>query len=141
MACCPLWLVAGLVLGATSAASPSAAPINELRGVVGDSVSISLPTKEGAQWEWRSSRGDWLFASPYRVRFQPMAASGRGAAEIWVFPLVRPGETLLEFAPSSISSTPSFDLSLLQRVRLHVLTPYEAQQHPLSDLLDALLIH
>lgn len=137
----PLWLMAGLVFTATSAASPSASPSNELRGVVGDSVSISLPAKEGKQWEWRSTRGDWLFSSPYRVKFQPMPASGRGPAEIWVFPLVRPGETLLEFAQSTMTASPSLDLANMQRVRLHVLTPYEAQQHPLSDLLDALLIH
>lgn len=132
------------LVGALLASPPGAAvpvPIHELRGVVGDTVSVSLPAKDGTHWEWRSTDHDELFSSPYHMRFQPSPSSKQGLAEIWVFPLMRPGETLLEFVQTPPTEGQGASLAPSQRVHLRILTPYEAQQHPLSYLLDALLIH
>lgn len=134
IACAVLtWL---LVASAGGAATPVEAPLPsayQLRGVVGHSISVALPTKQGYTWQWEAP-GKPLFAPPYRVSYVSLASP-----EIWTFRLVRPGRVTLSFKLVH-EGAPSESASESRTVELQVLTPYEAQQHPLSSMLDTLLL-
>ena len=135
------WLLSALIwlAGTNLVLAKPITALQELRGIVGDTVSVSLPTKGGVHWGWRSEGAGKFFALPYLMQFQPSSASSQIPMDVWVFPLIRPGSTVIEFLPT-VASTRA-QSKMVKRVRLHVLTPYEAQQYPLSQLLDALLIH
>lgn len=135
---------AALIIGLTLAASPARAaaptpleaPVQEgyhLRGVVGQSISVALPNREGHSWHWEAS-GKLLFALPYKVSYTALASP-----EIWTFPLVQPGTVTLVFklVPQGVTSKESPES---RKVELQVLTPYEAQQQPLASMLDTLLL-
>ncbi len=108
-----------------------AQPGYHLRGVVGHSISVSLPARAGYTWLWEAT-GRPLFAPPYKVTYQAMVSP-----EIWTFPLVRPGTITLSF---KLVADGKSETSETRTVELQVLTPYEAQQHPLASLLDTLLL-
>lgn len=133
-------MLAGLLLAASPAlavpATPLEAPAQEgysLRGVVGHSISVALPTRKGFSWQWEAT-GKTLFAPPYKVTYAAQASP-----EIWTFPLVRPGTVTLSFKLMPLG-TPSVESPEIRKVDLQVLTPYEAQQHPLERMLDTLLL-
>lgn len=122
---CPAW---------AAPPTPLEAPAQKgylLRGVVGHSISVSLPAREGHTWLWEAS-GKPLFAPPYKVTYLSMVSP-----EIWTFPLVRPGTVTLSFKLVPDGKT---DGEETRTVELQVLTPYEAQQHPLEKLMDTLLL-
>lgn len=110
-----------------------------LRGVVGNAVSVALPVRSGYSWHWQSDGMLTLFAPPYQVRFMP-GGTDKPAPEVWTFPLLRPGKTVITFRllPNSGPVPPKG--AERRRVTLLVLTPYEAQQHPPDDLDDMVLL-
>lgn len=125
-----------LVAAAPAVAGPKPleAPAQQgyrLRGVVGHSISVSLPAREGHTWLWEAS-GRPLFSPPYKVTYLSMVSP-----EIWTFPLVRPGTVTLSFKLVADGKSESKET---RTVELQVLTPYEAQQHPLASMLDTLLV-
>jgi hypothetical protein len=111
-----------------------------LRGVVGNSVSISLPGRAGYTWNWQASGEEWLFDPPYRLRYCPLPRAQGVSPEVWIFPLVRPGEADLEFTLTPQASRSVAKPDGRRFVRLEVLTPYQAQQHAPQDLQDILMV-
>lgn len=110
-----------------------------LRGVVGKAISVALPVQSGYSWHWQSDGLLTLFAPPYQMRFMP-DGNDKLAPEVWTFPLLRPGKTVITFhlLPNSGPVPPKGAERRL--VTLVVLTPYEAQQHPPDDLDDMVLL-
>ncbi|HEY9857362.1 MAG TPA: hypothetical protein V6D05_16585, partial [Stenomitos sp.] len=121
-------LMVGLLLAAApvlaAPPTPLEAPAQQsyvLRGVVGQSISVALPNRQGYSWQWEAP-GKALFAPPYKVSYQSLSSP-----EIWTFPLVRPGTVTLSFKLLAAGAEKPAEVRM---VELQVLTPYEAQQHP-----------
>lgn len=131
-------LLLGLLLVAAPvrAATPLEAPLPSstlLRGVVGHTISVALPTHRGYSWQWEAL-GKALFSPPYKVSYASLASP-----EIWTFPLVRPGSVTLSFKLVALGAKAE-EATESRTVELQVLTPYEAQQHPPESMRDTLLL-
>lgn len=111
-----------------------------LQAVVGEPFSVALPATPGFRWEWAAEGDASLFEMPYRVRYAPGLSPGQPSPEVWVFPLVRPGSASLEFRQIPQQALDEASSSATRSLTLHVLSPYEAQQHALGDLSSLVLL-